>query len=179
MTDAFNPAHDDNNEWVCGISKNKIQQGYLLAGFMVISGLALMFYFDSASEDAALIGMVNLGFAALVFFMTRRSLANSSRLLILNNDGVWFRDWKGPVVPWDQIAVFEVGGTRIKAALRVHLKDPEAVISLLDASDRAAFEKNPLFNAPTLRIPNGSLAEPLEIIHEKMNDFARRARAAA
>ncbi|NQV45426.1 MAG: hypothetical protein HQ501_11005 [Rhodospirillales bacterium] len=179
MTDGFNNMADTNSEWVCGVSKNKIQQGYLLAGFVLVSGLALMFYLNDASEDATLIGMVNIGFAAVVFFMTRRSLATSSRLLVLNSDGVWYRDWKGPVVPWNQIANIEISGSRIKAAVRLTLKDPEAVITLLDAADRKAFEKNPLVNMPVLRVPNGALADTLEQIHEKLNAFARLARAAS
>ncbi len=170
---------DNNTEWVCGISRNKIQQGYLLAGFMAVSGLALMFYLNDASEDAALIGMINLGFAAVVFYMTRRSITKSSRLLVVNSDGVWFRDWKGPVIPWKQIANVEISGTRIKASVRLTLKDPEAVITLLDAADRTAFEKNPLINMPVLKIPNGTLAVSLEHIQEKLTEFARLARAAA
>jgi len=174
MTDAFD---SNETEWVCGISKNKIQQGYLLAGFMLVSGFALIFFLDSASEDAAMIGVVNIGFAALIFFMTRRSLANSRRLLVLNDDGIWYRDWKAPVIPWDQISYMEVGGSRIKAALLVALKDPETVIASIDASDRTNFEKNPLFNAPVLKIPNASLAVPLDQVLEKMKEFAYRARA--
>lgn len=177
MTDAFNNTSDTESEWICGVSKNKIQQGYLLAGFMLVSGLALMFYLNDASKDATLIGMVNIGFAAVVFFLTRRSLATSSRLLVLNSDGVWYRDWKGPVIPWSQIASIEISGSRIKAAVRVTLKDPEAVITLLDAADRKAFEKNSLVIMPVLRIPNGTLADTLEQVHEKLNAFARAARA--
>jgi len=90
---------EDSTKWVCGISKNKIQQGYLLAGFMAASGFALMFYLDDASEDATFIGMVNLFFACAVFFMTRRSITKSSRLLVYNTDGVWFQDLKGPAIP--------------------------------------------------------------------------------
>lgn len=175
MTDAI----DNATEWVCGISKNKTQQGYLLAAFMVISGLALMFFLDSASEDAALIGMVNIAFGAIVFFLARRSAMNSQRLLVLNADGVWYRDWKGPVIPWNQIANIEVGGSRIKAALRITLRDPEAVITMLDAADRPGFEKNPLNILPVITIPNGSLAVPLDQVAERMKDFARRARAAS
>ena len=157
---------ENNTEWVCGISKNKVQQGYLLAGFMALSGLALMFYLNEASEDATLIGMINLIFAAVVFYMTRRSITKSSRLLVLNSDGVWFRDWKGPVIPWQQIGNAELSGSRIKASVRITLKDPEAVMTLLDAADRTAFEKNPLINMPVLKIPNGALAVPLEQVQE-------------
>ncbi len=170
---------EDSTEWICGISKNKVQQGYLLAGFMAVSGLALMFYLNDASEDATLIGMVNLFFACVVFFMTRRSITKSSRLLVLNSDGVWFQDWKGPVIPWEQIAGIELSGSRIKACVRIALKDPDAVISLIDVADRTAFEKNPLINMPILKIPNGTLAVPLEQVREKLCEFARLARAAS
>jgi len=179
MADVFSDLTTDNDsEWICGISKNKVQQGYFLAGFMVVSGIALMFFLNDESADANAIGMINLGFAAVVFLMTRRSVVKSSRLLVVNSDGVWFRDWKGPVIPWDQIAATEHSGTRIKASVRVILKDPETVITMLNASDRPAFEKNPLVNMPVLRIPNGSLAASLEEIQEKLLTFARRARAA-
>lgn len=169
----------DGSEWVCGISKNKVQQGFLLAGFLVVSGFVLMFVLNSASQDAALIGMINIAFGVLVFFMAKRSAANSKRLLVLNDEGVWYKDWKGPVIPWEQIAHFQLGGSRIKASLQVTLKDPETVITMLDVADRAAFEKNPLYNSPVIKIPNGSLAEPLETVHEKMKEFARHARASS
>jgi len=179
MTDAFNTTADKKSEWVCGISKNKIHQGYLLAVFMLLSGLALMFYLNSASEDATLIGMINIGFAAVVFFMTRRSQLKSSRLLVLNSDGVWYRDWKGPVIPWQQIKNVRLGGSRVRSAVYITLKDPEAVVTLLDAADRGAFEKNPLINLPILKIPNGSLAVPLEQILDEITEFPRFARAAS
>lgn len=169
---------NNSTEWVCGISKNKVQQGYLLVGFMVVSGLALIFFLSDASEDANLIGMVNLAFAAVVFLMVRRSIATSSRLLVLNGDGVWFRDWKGPVIPWQLVADIELSGSRIKSSLNIALKDPEVVIAMLDAGDRAAFQKNPLVNLPVLKIPNGALAVPLEQVQEKLYEFARLARAA-
>jgi len=172
MTDAFH----DTSEWVCGISKNKVQQGFLLAGFMVVSGLVLMFVLNTASPDAAIIGMINIAFGLIVYFMSRRSALNSSRLLVLNEEGVWYRDWKGPVVPWDQIANIELGDSRIKAAIRITLKNPDTVVTMLDASNRAAFEKNQLVNMPIIKIPNGSLAAPLEQIREKMIEFAKRAR---
>lgn len=179
MAELFNNPTDTSSEWVSGVSPNKIHQGYLLAGFMFISGLALMFYLNDASEDAALIGLVNIGFAAIILFMTRRTLKNSRRLLVINGDGVWYRDWKGPVIPWKQIANVAVGGSRIKAAVQITLKDPEAVITLLNAADRTAFEKNPLINMPVLRIPNGTLAVPLDEVSDKIKEFARKARAGA
>lgn len=175
MTEAL----ENTSEWVCGISKNKIQQGYLLSGFMLISGLALMFVLDSASEDAAVIGMVNIAFGVIVFLMTRRSAINSRRLLVLSNEGVWYRDWKGPVIPWNQIAGLNLGGNRIKAAIEVTLKNPEIIVTMLDASDRAAFEKNHLANMPVIKIPNGALEVSLDEVLEKMKEFGRRARASS
>ncbi len=179
MTDAFNNTDDNRAEWVCGVSHTKIQQGYLLAGFMFISGLALMFYLKDASQDATLIGMVNIVFAAFILFMTRRTLRNSQRLLVINDDGVWFRDWKGPVIPWKQILNVKVGGSRIKASVQITLKNPDAVVTLLDASDRTGFEKNPLVNMPVLKIPNATLSVPLDEVAEKIKEYARKARAAS
>jgi hypothetical protein len=72
---------------------------------MAVPGLALMFYLDDVSEGATLIGVVNLFFACVAFFMARRAITKSNRLLALNTDSVWFQDWKGPAIPWKQIAI--------------------------------------------------------------------------
>jgi hypothetical protein len=147
----------NNDEWVCSGSINKVLQGYLLSGFLAIVGLLFLFVLDKSSPDAIAIGYVQLVFAVVVGLLAYRGSRNSGRVLIMNNDGIWYRGWGQGPVPWMQIATIDAGGSRINAFLRVKLGDP--------GSPR-----------PVLKIPAGDLATPLNEVIEVANGYLSRGR---
>ena len=165
-----------NTEWHCGISRNKIHQGYFLAGFLTLGGVSSLTVLQGASPDATMFGLILLAGACLVGFMTYRNDKNSGSLLILNHEGLWYKDWNGPVIGWKHIQGAETGGTKIKASVRITIDNSEAIASLLDADKRSAFEKNPLVRLPVLRIPAGSLEKPLDEIRDIINQFITEAK---
>lgn len=152
----------NGNEWVSGISRNRLSQGYLLSGFLAIVALLFIFVLNDSSPDAQLIGIAQLFFAGLIFLFTYRNGARSGRLLVMNHEGIWYQDWKAPAVPWSHISAVGIGGTRIKASANVTLKNPDHWLNTLDQGDRTSVRKNPLVVLPVLRIPNGHVDAPLE-----------------
>ncbi|MBT4889641.1 MAG: hypothetical protein HON65_08825 [Rhodospirillales bacterium] len=168
------PENTPETEWHCGISRNKIHQGYFLSGFLTLGGISSLTLLQQASPDATMYGLILLAGACLIGSMTYRTDKSSGSLLILNPDGLWFKDWNGPVISWKHIVGAETGGTKIKASVRITITDSEAVCSLLDAGQRPAFEKNPLIRLPVLRIPAGSLETPLNEISDKINAFIKK-----
>ena len=167
----------DFGEWTCSMSRSKTQHGYLLAGFLILVGLVFIFIFPDASPDARIIGGVTVVFGCFIFAMAHRTMAKSQRLLVLNNKGIWYQDWKGPVVPWGQISDLDIAGSRIKAELRIAVKDIDAIAGLLDESARKAFIKNPLEKGPILSIPNGNLNVPLDEVSDRILAHTKRANA--
>ena len=145
----------NSDEWTCSGSVNKVMQGYLLCGFLTIVGFAFIFVLDKSSPDAMLIGFVQLLFAAIVGALAYRGSRYSDRLLVLNNEGMFFRGWGNNVVPWQKIARVEPGGSRISAFLRVELSDPTAP-------------------RPMLKIPAGDLSVPLQEVVEVAQGYMSR-----
>ena len=145
----------NGDERTCSGSVNKVMQGYLLSGFLAIVGLLFIFVLDKSSPDAVLIGCVPLLFAVIVGALAYRGARNSDRLLVLNNEGMFFKGWSNDVIPWPQIAKVEPGGSRISAFLRVELSDPAAP-------------------RPMLKIPAGDLSVPMQEVVEVAQGFMSR-----
>jgi len=159
------------NEWQCGISKNKVHQGYFLTGFLALVGISFITFLNSGSADASMLGLLMLAGSAAIGFMTYRNAQKSEILLILNNEGIWYKDWNVPTINWQHIDDIQLGGSKLKASIRLTLGDPNQVISQLDKEKRRAFEKNLLVALPILKIPAGNLESSLEEVRDKIKNY--------
>ncbi len=157
---------DNTNEsaWIVGISPPKTRQGYLLSGFLALVGLSFIFCFDNESVDAAMIGYLQLGFAALVLAMAYRTSAQSKELLVIDNTGIWYRDWRIPVIPWAMISRASVAGSRIKASLDITIENPDQLLARLPENERKTFTRNTLVKLPAISIPDGAVSASLQDI---------------
>ncbi len=161
----------NNEEIHFGISRNKIHQGYALAGFLGIVGISFLTVLREGSPDALLTGLLVLIGSGVIGTINYRRDNSSKSLLVLNKDGLWYKDWKGPIIGWNYIEKVELGGSKIKASVRITLTQPDAVVALLEADKRPAFEKNPLITMPVLRIPAGSLDKELNEISDTITSY--------
>lgn len=164
------------DEWALDVARNKTQQGYVLAILILGIGIAFMTILRDATPDAAMIGGINVVFAAVIAAMAYRTRLNGRRILVVNDEGVWFRDWRGPTIPWGEIASVDMEGVRLKAQVRLTLRDPERVLSMIDADKRSAFEKNPLVKLPQVIIPDNAVNAALPKVQEVLSERLRASR---
>jgi len=153
--------------WVSGMSRNRLLQGYLLSGFLAVVALLFIFVLNDSSPDAQLIGFAQLFFAGIIFLLAYRNGVNSTRLLVMDSNGIWYQGWKTSAVPWNEISDVSVSGSRIKASVNVTLKDPDAWVDAKSAAEQKSIRKNPLVVMPILKIPNGHVEASLPVIVEE------------
>ncbi|MCH8924840.1 MAG: hypothetical protein IH924_01730 [Proteobacteria bacterium] len=143
-------------------SRARVQHGILLGAVLAVIGLGSLFFGGSSVPDAELVGAVVLVMAAGVLAVVMRSARDQRPRLVLDRDGVWFRDWDIAAVPWAAIDAVYTSGSRLQAFITLSLRDPEGFLSALPQAERARLTSNRLFRRPELRIPHNALDAPLD-----------------
>lgn len=143
------------------IAKSKLQHGGLLAAVLAVIGCAMIVLADPSVPYAKLTGAINLALAAGIAFFVMRNAQNPHPLLVLDQDGIWYRDWGLDPVAWDRIAGVALGGSRMQSFACLELTDAEALFAGLSSERRRKVEANRLVRPPRLLIPNGALDAPL------------------
>ena len=141
-------------------SRARVQHGILLCTVLTVIGLGSFFFGGSSVPDAELVGIVVLVMAAGVLIVVLRRARDTRPRLVLDRDGVWFRDWDIAAVPWAAIVSVYTGGSRLQAFITLRLQDPEGFLSALPQAERAKLTANRLFRRPELRIPHDALDAP-------------------
>ncbi len=145
-------------------ARTRVQHGIVLSAVLAVIGLGSLFFGGSSVPDAELVGAVVLVMAAVVLAVVMRSARDQRPRLVLDRDGVWFRDWDIAAVPWAAIDAVYTSGSRLQAFITLSLRDPEGFLSALPRAERARLTSNRLFRRPELRIPHNSLDAPLDEI---------------
>lgn len=146
------------------VARSKLQHGALLAGVLAVIGLAIIVMAGPSVPYGRLVGAVNLVAALGIWITVRRNARDPRPLMVLDQDGFWFRDWGLETVSWAQLGNAYVGGSRFQAFLCLELRDPEALLARLPEQRRRKISANRLVRPPRLMIPNGALEAPLEDI---------------
>ncbi len=171
----------DDNAQAAGInvafrsSRAKRVHGLVIAGVLAAVGLLAMFAAGPALPDGQLIGLVNLALAGGVVVYVLRSAWNPGVGMVLDDNGVWFRDWDLPPVPWRHIANAHAAGIRLRPLVHVELHDAETFFARVDAGARKRRRANPLVRPTRLTVPNGALDAPLTDIVEAIREAKARA----
>lgn len=152
------------------IARSKLQHGYVLAGVLGAIGLALIALGGDTVPDAGLLAVVNLALAAAVLAMVRRSARDRRPRMVLDHEGLWYRDWGIGPVPWSAIARSTILGSRVQSVLLVRLRDAERFLAGLPEDERRRLRSNRLARLPDLRVPSGALEAPLEEIAAAIQD---------
>ena len=80
-------------------------------------------------------------------------------ILTIDRDGVWFRDWGLPKVPWRHVAGIHVAGIRLHLIIRIDLIDGEAFLAGLDEAQRRTTSS--LVRPDRLAAPAGAFQAPI------------------
>ena len=143
------------------VAPDKLKHGLLIAGLLTLIGLWMIFFAGPLVAYGELAGYVNLTLAAGLAAMALRRARDPRPLLVLDQGGVWYRDWGLAPVPWDRIAGVTLGGSRLQSFATLEVTDAEALLGDLSPELRRKAEANRLVRPPRLLIPNGALDAPL------------------
>jgi hypothetical protein len=144
------------------IARSKTQHGLLLGVVLLVIGLAVMAIGEPTIPDAGFVGAINLALAAVVLAVVWRGARDPRPRMVLDQDGVWYRDWGIEAVPWREIAHAAIGGSRMQSYLGVTLADAARFQAGLSDAARKKLGSNSLVRLPELRIPHGALDAPLD-----------------
>ncbi len=151
-----------NDRKAFGGARTRAQHGMLLSAVLAVVGLGSLFFGAPSVPDAELVGAVVLVLAAGVLAVVMRNARDTRPRLVLDRDGVWFRDWDIAAVPWAAIDTVYTGGSRLQAFITLSLRDPEGFLNALPPAERARLTSNRLFRRPELRIPHNALDAPFD-----------------
>ncbi len=143
-------------------SRAQVQHGILLGAVLAVIGLGSLFFGGSSVPDAELVGAVVLVLAAGVLIVVVRGARDTRPRMVVDRDGVWFRDWGIETVSWAAIDAVYTSGSRLQALITLSLRDPEGFLNALPPAERVRLTSNHLFRRPELRIPHNALDAPLD-----------------
>jgi len=142
--------------------RSKTRHGMFLGAFLAVIGLGVLALGTPLIPDPGLIGAVNLALAAGVLIVVVRAGHDRRPRLVIDTDGLWYRDWNMGKVAWTQVAAAYIGGSRLMRFVVLRLRDPEGFVAALSQAERASIRSNRLVRLPDLRIPNGVLETSLD-----------------
>lgn len=137
-------------------SPGKRRHGLIISGLLAAAGVVAMI---SGVADGMMIGAVVLAMAALFAVHVLRSTGGSDAVMTIDGDGVWFRDWGLPKVPWRHVAGIHVAGIRLHLLIRIDLIDGEAFLAGLDKAQRRSATS--LVRPDRLVAPGGAFLAPM------------------
>ena len=137
-------------------SAGKRRHGLIIVGLLSLVGVVAMI---SNVPDGLMIGGGALVIAAGFAVHVLRSTDNPGAVLTIDKDGVWFRDWGLPKVPWRYVAGIHVSGIRLHLLIRIDLIDGAAFLAGLDAGQRRAASN--LVRPNRLIAPGGAFDAPM------------------
>jgi hypothetical protein len=143
------------------VSSTKRLHGLVIAGVFAVVGIGALVAAGTALPDGEMVGAVNLALAIGIALYVLRTTGNPGVGMVLDDDGIWFRDWNLPPVPWRHIAGVRIAGIRIRTLVYIELVDAEAFFAHVDESSQTPRSTNPLVRDSRLMVPNGALDAPL------------------
>ncbi len=143
-------------------SRIRVQHGILLSVVLALIGLGTLLFAGPSVRDAELVGALALAMSAVVSFVALRNARDTRARMVLDGEGIWFRDWRIGPVPWAAIGDAYTSGSRLQAFVSLHLRDPEGFLAGLPEAERKALRGNRVVKLPELRIPHGALDAPLD-----------------
>ncbi len=134
-------------------SPGKRRHGLIISGLLAVVGIVAMI---SSIADGMMIGAAALAMAALFALHVLRTTGGADAVITIDGDGVWFRDWDLPKVPWRHIGGIHVAGIRLRLLIHMDLIDGEAFFAAIDKPPT-----NPLVRPARLIAPGGAFDAPI------------------
>jgi len=142
-------------------SRTRVQHGILVSVVLALIGIGSLLFAGSSVRDVEMVGAAALIMSAIMLVMVWRNARDTRARMILDPDGIWFRDWRIGPVSWTAIDDAYPSGSRLQAFVALQLRDPEGFLAGLPEAERKALHSNRLGRMPELRIPHGALDAPL------------------
>ncbi len=79
--------------------------------------------------------------------------------MTIDGEGVWFRDWGLPKVPWRHVSGIRVAGIRLHLLIHIDLIDGETFLAGLDEAQRRSATS--LVGPDRLTAPGGAFEAPI------------------
>ena len=136
-------------------SPGKRRHGLVIAGLLVVIGFLSLIFAGPGLPDGLMIGGVALALAAGFTLHVLRSTGAAGAVLTIDDEGVWFRDWDLPKVPWRHVAGIHVVGIRLRLLISIDLIGGEAFLAGLNKP------ANPLVRADRLVAPGSAFDAPI------------------
>jgi hypothetical protein len=156
-----------------GVSKSRRLHAMIIAGLLTFIGLVAFLFGDGHAGDGGLIALVCLCLAACMLYSSRGAWTKDAAMTI-NKDGLWYKDWNLPVVPWHHVADAYSDGSRIRLLLRIDLRDGEGFFAGLDEKTRQRMKRNPLIRPDRLVIPHNALEMSVVDLSSAIRDAMQR-----
>ena len=163
-----------------GVSPGKRTHGMVIAGLLAVSGVVALVAAGPALPDGEMIGLGNLALAAIIFLYVRRTTSAAGPGMVLDGDGIWFREWDMPAVPWRFVAGSRMAGNRLRPLIYIELDENQDLFSHMEAVGEASPAISPLVRRGRLIVPNGALDTPLNEVavairsaHDKALEMTR------
>ena len=150
------------------LSKSRRFHGRILAGIFVVIGVLSFLVGDNYVPDNELVAGVCAIGAIAVYFVSSGSWSRGVAMTI-SKEGVWYRDWKLPVIPWRHVDRAYSTGIRLRPLLRIDLADAEILFSELNGIGAQNLRNHELVKSDHLLIPNGMLEVPISEISSAIN----------
>lgn len=150
-------------EYAFGVSASRRVHASVIAGLLTAIGIGTMLFGDGYVRDHRLIAVVCWGLAAAALYVSRGAWSRGTAMII-DDTGLWYRDWDLPPVPWRHVAGARAVGIRLRPLLRIDLKDTESFFAMLDSAARRRSRGNALVKGDHLLIPNNAVEKPISEI---------------
>ena len=131
--------------------------GKVVGGFLISVGVIFLLVPETVVSGGMLIGFAMLALGASVFLMIVWTASDKRARMIVNDEGVWHREWGLNVIPWNEISRVYMQGLRWDIKICVELKNPERFLATMSPADRSRLRSNPLIKLPELRLPPSAL----------------------
>ncbi len=138
-------------------------------------GVASYLLVEDYVRDHDLVGLACGGIAIAVIIALRGVWVDKAAMTI-DGEGLWFADWKLPLVPWHHVAEVYTTGIRLRPLLRIDLVNSDGFFKSLDADSRKRIRGNHLVKEDHLLIPNGALDMSIKDIMLNINAVPSRTR---
>lgn len=139
------------------VSRTKVQHAGLLAAVLALIGGGVLLFGGGAVPDAGLIGGLQLALAVVVALSAAYLARDRAPRLTIDDEGIWFRDWRLDKLPWSEVADVYIAGSRVRSQLCVRVREGDRLAAGLPEQERKRLLQNPLVHPPELRVPNGAL----------------------
>jgi hypothetical protein len=155
------------------LSKSRRSHALIIAGLFAAIGISSFLFGDGYVPDNDLVAIICVIGAVFVYGVSYGSWTEGVAMTV-SGAGVWYKDWKLPVIPWRHVGRAYSTGIRLRPLLRIDLVDAEGFFSDLDDASLRKLDGHTLVKSDYLLIPNGILEIPISEIATIINAAAKR-----